>query len=103
MGVVVGWYGGRPRAAALDLLQPQLLLLPPMPLTPHEPPPPPPPGVPCSQRHVPKGVLKAKRARFEEEQRERRKLANVRAHSAVGSGRGIPTAERVKAIVGTTK
>ena len=47
--------------------------------------------------------MKAKKARFEEEQRDRRKMANVRAHSKPGSGRGIPDAERTKSIVSASK
>jgi hypothetical protein len=49
---------------------------------------------------VPKGVTKAKAARFTEEQKARRKLANVRAHTRADSREGIPEPERKKAIVG---
>ena len=58
---------------------------------------------PCSVRHVPKGITKAKAGRFDEEQRDRRKLANVRAHSKPGAAAGMPEAERKKRIVGVFK
>ena len=51
-------------------------------------------------RHVPKGIVKAKAARFTEEQKVRRKLAHVRAHTRPDSREGIPEPERKKAIVG---
>jgi WD repeat and SOF domain-containing protein 1 len=54
-------------------------------------------------RHVPRGIMKAKAAKLVTEQRSRRKLANVRAHTAGGSTEGIPTAERSKHIVGPLK
>jgi hypothetical protein len=57
----------------------------------------------CSQRFLPKAIFNAKKARYDEGQRERKKLANVRAHSKPGSGAGIPRAERSKHLVGTVK
>lgn len=53
-----------------------------------------------SVRHIPRGIVKAKAARFTEEQKVRRKLANVRAHTREDSREGIPEPERKKAIVG---
>jgi hypothetical protein len=54
----------------------------------------------ATARHVPKPILKARRMGQEAEERTRKKLANVRAHSAPGSGAGIPEPERKKRIVG---
>jgi len=47
--------------------------------------------------------MKAKEARFDEEQRDRRKLANVRAHSKPGSGAGMPEPERKKRVLREVK
>ena len=57
----------------------------------------------AAQRNVPKLVAKTRVARLEEDQRARKKLANVRAHSRPGSGAGMPEAERKKAIVEVMK
>ena len=57
----------------------------------------------CSHRHVPAPITKAKKARFLEEQKVRRKMANVRAHSREGSGEGMPEPERKKRIVAERK
>lgn len=54
----------------------------------------------CSHRHTPSSVTNAKKLRFTEEQKSRRKLANVRAHSREGSGAGMPEPERKKRILG---
>jgi WD repeat and SOF domain-containing protein 1 len=54
-------------------------------------------------RHVPQGILKKKREKLAEEQRARRKLDNVRAHTAPGSREGIPDAVRTKRIAGVVK
>ena len=54
-------------------------------------------------RHAPGGVTKAKAARFAEEQKERRKLANIRAHTKEGSREGLPEPERKKKIVAERK
>jgi WD repeat and SOF domain-containing protein 1 len=51
------------------------------------------------QRHVPRLIDKARNQRLEEEQRARRKLENVRAHTRPGGAEGIPEAERKKAIL----
>jgi WD40 repeat protein len=56
-----------------------------------------------SSRNVPKPIKKAREAKFNEEQKERRKLANIRAHTAPDSKAGIPEAARKKAIVGELK
>jgi WD40 repeat protein len=57
----------------------------------------------AASRHVPKLVVKLKGARFEDEQRSRRKLANVRAHTAADSKEGVPDPERKRHIVGEIK
>lgn len=51
-------------------------------------------------RHVPKPVMRAKQKVHDAEQKERVKMANVRAHSKPGSGLGVPQAERSKSVVG---
>lgn len=56
-----------------------------------------------TSHHAPKGIRKAKEQRLVDEQKERRKLANIRAHTAPGSKEGIPEAARKKAIVGEVK
>lgn len=57
----------------------------------------------ANHRHVPQVIMRSKAAKQAEEQRDRRKLANVRAHSKPGSGAGVPEAERKKHLVGTLK
>jgi WD repeat and SOF domain-containing protein 1 len=57
----------------------------------------------ATHRHVPKNILRAKEARLVEENKERRKLGNVRAHSRPGSGAGVPEAARKKGVVGVLK
>lgn len=56
-----------------------------------------------NHRHVPKQVLSARERRVGEEQREKKKFANIRAHTKAGSREGIPEPERKKHIVGTVK
>jgi DDB1- and CUL4-associated factor 13 len=55
------------------------------------------------QRHVPKVIDNARVRRFEEGQRERKKLENVRAHTKADNPAGIPIAERKKGIVQVMK
>ena len=57
----------------------------------------------AAQRNVPKLIAKERTKQHEDDQRTRRKLANVRAHSRPGSGAGMPEAERKKAIVEVVK
>jgi hypothetical protein len=52
---------------------------------------------------VPRSVTKAREAATVAREKERRKLANVRAHSAPGSGKGIPEPERSRHIVAEGK
>jgi len=52
-----------------------------------------------TSRRLPRGIMKGKEARVTEEQKTRRKLANVRAHTAPDSGDGIPEPLRARRIV----
>ena len=54
-------------------------------------------------RRPPKLIGKLKAAKHEEEQRERRKLANVRAHTRADSREGVPDPERTKRVVAEFK
>lgn len=54
-------------------------------------------------RHVPRGISKAKEATFVQEQKERRKMANIRAHTAKDSKEGVPEPERKKRIIAEVK
>jgi WD repeat and SOF domain-containing protein 1 len=51
------------------------------------------------QRHVPKSILKGKQAKFVSDQKNRKRLANIRGHTKPGSKEGMPEAERSKHIV----
>lgn len=54
-------------------------------------------------RRLPGGIKSAATRAHDEAQRERKKLANIRAHSKRGSGAGVPEKERKKMLVAVQK
>lgn len=53
-----------------------------------------------THRLIPKSIKKGAEKEHTEEQKVRRKLTNIRAHSKPGSAEGIPEPERKRRIVG---